>query len=86
MAVSLNDNVLEVYNAPLPAEKKSDIQEDPSRTSSIDLQGHRSDIRAVALSANDDLLASASHSKLFFLGLLGGFLEKKPSLRKCYAK
>ncbi|KAI9266512.1 WD40-repeat-containing domain protein [Phascolomyces articulosus] len=64
LAVSLNDNVIEVYNAPLPAEKKSDPQDDPTRASSIDLQGHRSDIRAVALSANDDLLASASHNSL----------------------
>lgn len=61
--VSLNDNVIEVYNAPLPADKKADPTLEPSRQASIDMHGHRSDIRAVALSSDDEVLASASNGK-----------------------
>ena len=61
--VSLNDNVIEVYNAPLPADKKADPALEPSRQASIDMHGHRSDIRSVALSSDDEVLASASNGK-----------------------
>lgn len=60
--MALSDNVIEVYNAPLP-KKKSEEQEEATRLSSIDMHGHRSDIRALSLSSDDDLLASISQSK-----------------------
>lgn len=54
--------MIEVYNAPLP-KKKSEEQDEPTRLSSIDMHGHRSDIRALSLSSDDDLLASISLRK-----------------------
>ncbi|CDS10194.1 hypothetical protein LRAMOSA02870 [Lichtheimia ramosa] len=62
--LSLSDNVIEVYNAPLPADKKADPTLEPSRQASLDMHGHRSDIRAVALSSDDEVLASASNGLL----------------------
>lgn len=63
MVLSLSNNVLEVYNVPLPRGKLSEDVGEPVRLSSVDLPGHRSDIRAVALSSDDELLATASNSK-----------------------
>ncbi|KAI9320448.1 WD40-repeat-containing domain protein [Dichotomocladium elegans] len=62
--LSLSDNVVEVYNAPLPSDKKAETQPEPTKLSTVDLPGHRSDIRAVALSSDDELLASASNNML----------------------
>ncbi|KAI8372806.1 WD40-repeat-containing domain protein [Radiomyces spectabilis] len=63
-AVSLNNNVLEVYNAPLSKSKSAEEADEPVRVYSLDLQGHRSDIRTLALSSDDELLASASNNLL----------------------
>ncbi|CAB4425009.1 unnamed protein product [Rhizophagus irregularis] len=54
---SLTNNMLEVYTVNL-----SDII--PSKLYSIDLLGHRSDIRTLSLSSDDNLLCSASKDTL----------------------
>ncbi|CAO1633213.1 unnamed protein product [Jaminaea pallidilutea] len=57
-----NANSLEVYNVPAPpknkAEKKSAGVE-PQLSCSLDLPGHRSAVRALGMSSDDSLLASA---------------------------
>ncbi|KAG8693426.1 hypothetical protein FRC08_009115 [Ceratobasidium sp. 394] len=59
---SLASNALEVYSIPPPTKSKE--QPEAMRTFSLDLQGHRTDIRAVALSSDDQLIASASNGLL----------------------
>ncbi|PWZ03148.1 WD40 repeat-like protein [Testicularia cyperi] len=58
---ALSTNALEVYSVPAPprskAEKANPIE--PVLSSALESPGHRSDIRAVALSSDDSLLASA---------------------------
>ncbi|CAM0136951.1 beta transducin [Umbelopsis sp. WA50703] len=62
---SLINNTIDVYSAPLPVKKASnEEQPEPVRLHSLDLQGHRGDIRALALSTDDELLASASNNIL----------------------
>ncbi|KAL0309651.1 UNVERIFIED_CONTAM: WD repeat-containing protein 3 [Sesamum radiatum] len=53
LALSLNNNLLEIYSI----ESTSD-----TKTSAIELQGHRSDVRSVTLSSDNTLLMSTSHS------------------------
>ncbi|MQM00078.1 hypothetical protein Taro_032810 [Colocasia esculenta] len=53
LAISLNNNTLEAYSV-----SSSEI----TRTHTIELQGHRSDIRSVALSSDGTLLLSTSHN------------------------
>ncbi|SNX82534.1 related to DIP2 - Dom34p-interacting protein [Melanopsichium pennsylvanicum] len=58
---ALSTNALEIYSVPAPprskAEKAAPIE--PVLASALEAPGHRSDIRAVALSSDDNLLASA---------------------------
>ncbi|KAL6500872.1 Dip2/Utp12 protein [Orobanche hederae] len=55
LALSLNNNVLEIYS----------IGETlATKTSTIELQGHRSDVRSVALSSDNTLLMSTSYSTI----------------------
>ncbi|KAL1919761.1 uncharacterized protein VTP21DRAFT_1692 [Calcarisporiella thermophila] len=62
--VALMNNSLEVYNVALPPKSKSEEIPDPSKIYSVDLQGHRSDIRTVSLSSDDELLCTASNGLL----------------------
>ena len=65
MLVAGTNNQVEVYQVDLPGKKlKSDEQPDYSRNMAIDMPGHRSDIRCVALSSDDRMLASASQGAL----------------------
>lgn len=65
MVVSLSNNTIEAYTIPVTAEKKKEEEsEEPSRLYSIDVPGHRSDIRTLTLSSDDELLASASSNLL----------------------
>ena len=58
--VALSTNALEVYNIPPPTKSK-DSPPEATRALSVDLPGHRSDVRALCLSSDDVLLASASN-------------------------
>ena len=60
--VALSTNSVEVYNIPAPTKDKDEPPE-ASRLYSFDLPGHRSDIRTLCLSSDDQLLASASNGK-----------------------
>ncbi|KAL4205799.1 hypothetical protein CU097_007741 [Rhizopus azygosporus] len=53
----------EAYTIPI-AEKKSEESNEPSKLYSLDVPGHRSDIRTLTLSSDDELLASTSNNLL----------------------
>ncbi|CAA0830338.1 transducin family protein / WD-40 repeat family protein [Striga hermonthica] len=55
LALSLNNNMLEFYSIESTSAAK---------TSAIELQGHRSDVRSVTLSSDNSLLMSTSHSAI----------------------
>ncbi|KAI0069150.1 WD-repeat-containing protein [Artomyces pyxidatus] len=61
--MALSNNALEVYNLPQPTKSKDAIPE-ATRLYSLDLPGHRTDVRTLCLSSDDTLLASASHGSL----------------------
>ncbi|MCJ1438775.1 hypothetical protein MMC27_008165 [Xylographa pallens] len=61
------NNQLEVYDIPVKRkEKKSKSSEPPDydRIFSVDMPGHRTDVRSLALSSDDRMLASASNGNL----------------------
>ncbi|CAO3638307.1 unnamed protein product [Cunninghamella blakesleeana] len=62
--VSLSNNLIEVYNAPYRIDKNAEEPEESTKLYSLDLQGHRSDIRTLSLSSENDILASTSHNLL----------------------
>eukprot|EP01047_Picozoa_sp_COSAG01_P050357 COSAG01_NODE_5084_length_4499_cov_2.262045_4_plen_180_part_01 len=63
LLLSLGNNQLEQHDVLIRQPKKS--EEDPSRRSGgVHLAGHRADVRAVALSSDDELLLSTSHAEI----------------------
>ena len=62
--VSTTNNQLEVFEVSTQDKKSKSDAPEYNRTSSVDMPGHRSDIRCLALSADDRMLASASHGSL----------------------
>ncbi|KAH8602757.1 WD40-repeat-containing domain protein [Bisporella sp. PMI_857] len=67
LLAATNDNQLEVYNLETKDKsKKTRSDEVPvyERSLAIEVQGHRADIRALALSLDDRMLASASNGSL----------------------
>ncbi|KAJ5372795.1 Small-subunit processome Utp12 [Penicillium concentricum] len=65
LLAATTNNQLEAYNI-VPANKKNVDSEDPDYTRSlaVDIPGHRTDIRSIALSSDDRMLASASNGTL----------------------
>ncbi|KAK7061634.1 WD-repeat-containing protein [Favolaschia claudopus] len=61
--LALASNALEVYNIPPPTKSKEEAAE-AARVYSVDLPGHRTDVRTLCLSSDDRLLASASNGSL----------------------
>ncbi|KAJ6515988.1 WD-repeat-containing protein [Mycena sanguinolenta] len=61
--LALASNALEVYNVPAPVKSKEEPPE-ATRLYSVDLPGHRTDVRTLCLSSDDRLLASASNGSL----------------------
>lgn len=60
--LALATNAIEVFKIPSPqAVKKEKSTPEASRLYSVDMPGHRTDIRAVAVSSDDQILASASN-------------------------
>ncbi|KAI3822541.1 hypothetical protein L1987_10132 [Smallanthus sonchifolius] len=55
LALSLNNNLLEVYSVD---------SNSTTKTSAIELQGHRSDVRSVTLSSDSTLMMSTSHNSV----------------------
>lgn len=69
LLVSCTNNTLEFYDIPKPArsegKKEGSIEvPDYNRVYAVDLPGHRTDVRALALSSDDRMLASASSGSL----------------------
>lgn len=67
LIVANTNNELEVYSVPIKERSKKTTNEeipDYTRTLSVDLPGHRTDIRALSLSTDDRMLASASNGDL----------------------
>jgi len=63
LLMALANNSLEVLKIPPPVKSK-DSPAEASRVYSLDLPGHRTDVRTLCLSSDDKLLASASNGKL----------------------
>ena len=65
LLAATTNNQLEAYNV-VPANKKNNDEEDSDYTRSlaVDIPGHRTDIRSIALSSDDRMLASASNGSL----------------------
>jgi U3 small nucleolar RNA-associated protein 12 len=67
MLVSTTNNQVELYNVSVQDKaKKSKAEEatDYSRSFAVDLPGHRTDVRSLALSSDDRMLATASSGSL----------------------
>jgi U3 small nucleolar RNA-associated protein 12 len=63
LLVGTDSNLLDVYEVPRRGKSKSEEEPEYNRTFSVELAGHRNDIRALALSSDDRMLASASSGK-----------------------
>ncbi|KAJ4345712.1 beta transducin [Didymosphaeria variabile] len=63
LLVGTDSNLLDVYEIPQKSKSKSEEEPEYNRTLSVELGGHRQDIRALALSSDDRMLASASSGK-----------------------
>ena len=67
LLIAQSNNQLELFSAPVRAKDKAASMDDvieASCTSAIELPGHRTDIRALAVSSDDRMLASASQGTL----------------------
>lgn len=67
LLVSATNNQLEVYNIPMKQDEKtakSDEPPDYTKSFSVDIPGHRTDVRSLALSSDDRMLASACNGSL----------------------
>ena len=65
--IATTNNQLEIYSVPTKEKSKKTAHDevpDYSRTLSVEIPGHRADIRALALSSDDGMLASASNGGL----------------------
>ncbi|CAG8521333.1 13198_t:CDS:10, partial [Acaulospora colombiana] len=62
--ISLTNNALELYTLDLFSKNKEKGLNEPERLYSLDIPGHRNDIRTLALSSDDELLCSCSKSDL----------------------
>lgn len=65
LLAATNNNQLEVYSVVAAEKKKSESSDnDYTRTLSVEIPGHRTDIRSLALSSDDRMLSSASNGNL----------------------
>nr|XP_018261192.1 U3 small nucleolar RNA-associated protein 12 [Kwoniella dejecticola CBS 10117]OBR83350.1 U3 small nucleolar RNA-associated protein 12 [Kwoniella dejecticola CBS 10117] len=74
LLVALANNSIEAYTIPSPSHSKksksaadgssSSSSSEPTKTNVVELPGHRSDIRSIAISYDDQIIASASNGTL----------------------
>ncbi|KAF2270701.1 WD40 repeat-like protein [Lojkania enalia] len=64
LLVGTNNNLIDVYEVPQKGKSKTDEALEYTRSISVELSGHRNDVRALALSSDDRMLASASSGGL----------------------
>ncbi|KAF8341630.1 uncharacterized protein EI90DRAFT_3279024 [Cantharellus anzutake] len=63
--IALTSNTLQVFDIPSPkSTRQRNTRPEATRTFSLDLPGHRTDIRSLSLSSDDQVLASASDGLL----------------------
>lgn len=62
--VATSNNQLELFDLAASEKKKRADPPEYNRTITVDMPGHRTDIRCVALSSDDRMLATASHGSL----------------------
>jgi hypothetical protein len=77
--VSLATNALEVYSIPPPVKTKE--QPEAARAFALDLPGHRTDVRAIALSSDDQLIASASNGRLLYITIYANIMKVNTTFR-----
>ncbi|KAI5868668.1 WD40 repeat-like protein [Durotheca rogersii] len=73
LLVATTNNLLEMFNMPLKersGRSKQDGVPDYERSLSIEIPGHRADVRSLALSSDDKWLASASNGSLKIWSML----------------
>ncbi|XP_006460011.1 hypothetical protein AGABI2DRAFT_202593 [Agaricus bisporus var. bisporus H97] len=61
--IALNTNAFEVYTVPPPTKSREELPV-ATRLYSVDLPGHRTDVRSLCLSSDDQILASTSNGSL----------------------
>lgn len=66
LLAATTNNEIETYSVVTASKRKNKDSEEAeySRTLTVDIPGHRTDIRSLALSSDDRMLASASHGSL----------------------
>ena len=67
LLAATTNNQLEVYSVPVSQKEKKQKSDEPpeyNRTFSVEMPGHRTDVRSIALSSDDRMLASASNGSL----------------------
>lgn len=67
LLIAMTNNLMEVYSVPTKQQEKTSKSEEPpdyNRTFSVEMPGHRTDVRALCLSSDDRMLASASNGSL----------------------
>ncbi|KAJ8523465.1 hypothetical protein ONZ45_g54 [Pleurotus djamor] len=69
LLAALASNALEIYHVPSPVKSKESLPE-ASTIYSVELPGHRTDVRTISLSSDDRILASASNGKKQLVSLV----------------
>lgn len=67
LLIAMTNNLMEVYSVPTKQKEETSKSEEPpdyNRTFSVEMPGHRTDVRALCLSSDDRMLASASNGSL----------------------
>lgn len=67
LLIAMTNNLLEVYSVPSKQKEKTSKPGEPpdyNRTFSVEMPGHRTDVRALCLSSDDRMLGSASNGSL----------------------
>jgi U3 small nucleolar RNA-associated protein 12 len=64
LLIGMSNNLIDVFEVAQKSKSKSKEAPEYSRTVSVELSGHRNDVRALALSSDDRMLASASSGGL----------------------
>jgi U3 small nucleolar RNA-associated protein 12 len=70
--VAQGNNAIKVYSAPTPLGKKSKDTVEPTELHTIDLPGHRQDIRSLCVSSDDQVVCSASNGSVKIWNLRTG--------------
>ncbi|KAF5322187.1 hypothetical protein D9619_000449 [Psilocybe cf. subviscida] len=63
ICLALASNAIEVYSIPPPTKSKDELPE-ATRSYAVDIPGHRTDVRTLCISSDDQILASASNGSL----------------------